>query len=321
MTKFKKYKSIENHYREKYINDTLKYHPEYTICKYAVSAKIDGANFQIKFSTTLDGVIVEYGKRGSMLGNESFYGMNLALEDPVLVDFIGHMKEFVAVNGISDIIMYGELFGPGVQNRIDYGVGKKILFYDACQDGEYWTQHELLNFMSIHNFASLLVPQIGVFDTLEEALAVDVETLSCSLNPVDGNIEEGVVIKPYDVIARNKDDEQVLFYIKKKSEVFAEKMSCKRVKVVKETTPEFQEALATFELYLSPNRMMSVFSKEGEIESPKDMGRYIKLFGADARSDYIKDNNEQFMALDDKERGSLFKIAGKAGAKILKEYL
>lgn len=323
MSDFRKYKEIENHYRNKYINDTYERHPEYLTCKYHVQEKLDGANVQIKLTVTGNGVKVQYGKRSSFLGTPvGFHGFGGVVDSEEFTDFLGIAKDDIVNEVVGHTVTYfGELFGEGIQNRINYGKGKRILFYDMIVNGEYLTQEELYKKSIKLSIYNLLVPSFGVYDSFDEAMAVKIESVCTSLNPVEGNFMEGVVIKPWNVIAKRSDGQQVLFYVKHKSEAFNEKMKCKRVKAAKVIRPEYQEALDTFSSYVSDNRLKSVFSKEGEIETPKDMGKYIKLLMTDAKADYMKDNNEQFMALQDDERKILFKIAGKLGAKLLQEYL
>jgi len=77
MSEFKKYKSIENSYREKHIRDMMKLNPVYAACKYVVTEKLDGGNFQFRFTiddTAPSGVRLEYGKRSSILAPDAkFY--------------------------------------------------------------------------------------------------------------------------------------------------------------------------------------------------------------------------------------------------------
>ena len=41
----------------------------------------------------------------------------------------------------------------------------------------------------------------------------------------------------------------------------------------------------------------------------------------DAKDDYLKDNKEQFLELQDKERNKLFRITGKIVVPMLQKYL
>lgn len=325
MSEFIKYKSIENDYRQKHINDMFMFHPQYRTCQYILTEKLDGANFQIKFTNNgFEAPTVELGKRTGMIKDgESLHSHHVAMERPEMVTFVANIS-YLVQSGMNDgdtITFYGELFGEGIQGRINYGEGKRILFFDCMHNDQYLTQMDFFHFMDDLESTHLQVPIIGMFDSFDEAMAYDVENKPTLLNPVEGNNSEGAVIKPYDIICKNKDDEQVLFYIKHKTVEFAEKMNTKRPKPRKEIEPELQEAMHTFAEHLTDSRLLSVFSKEGTIEEPSEMGKYIKLLMADAREDYLKDYKEQFLALEDKQRAQVFKCAGKVGAELLKKYL
>ena len=250
--------------------------------------------------------------------------MTEVVERDKFQEFNDHVFEFIRMNKhINNIIFYGELFGKGIQNRINYNLpdGKDIRFYDATINGEYCTQKDFFKLMNFIYAKNLTVPVVakGSFD---EMMDIDVENLISVYNP-DGenNFDEGVVIKPWNTIVTHK-DEQVLFHIKKKSDRFADKMKCKKVKVVKDVDPKLQNMINIFTMYLTENRLLDVFGKEGEIETPSDMGKYIKLMSTDARDDFLKDHKTQFTTeLDDKQKKQVFGVAGKVVAKMLQKYL
>lgn len=323
MTDYKKYKSIVNHYQTKAINDVFQYIPEYMTCQYVAEEKIDGANIRLSFEYK-GGTDVEFkfGKRTAWLEpSEKFYDYQSVLNDPRMKEFIGginHLMQFVENVG-DTFVFHGELAGQGVQNRIKYFDNKQIRFFGCEFNGEVFTQRDFYEFMDDVKFDDLYVPIVGLYNSFDEAMAIDVESLPSFYN--NDETVEGVVIKPFSKLAINTQGEQQLFYIKKKSIKFQEKMKCKRIRREKVADPMLDEAIDTFSEYLNENRMLSVFSKEGEIDKPEQMGKYIKLFMEDAKIDYLSENTDKFMALDDKQRSKVFKIAGKMGSKILQKYL
>jgi Rnl2 family RNA ligase len=325
---FTKFKSIENHYRGKFINDTFEYYPEYMTCSYINTEKADGANFQFKFTTLDDGSItLSYGKRTSLLDmSDKFFGYQEVVTGDRYTEFTEMIFEFMRDFEHREVIVYGELIGSKINNRIDYGDGKKVLFFDISIDGFYVTQRQFFEFMNSKEFDDITIPITGIYDTFDEAMEADVENVHTLINPDadpenDNSYIEGVVIKPYDVIVTNKDDQQVLFYVKHKSDRFAEKMKVRKHKTPAVINPEVQNAQDVFASYLTKNRLIGIFSKMGEIETPKDMGQYIKAMSADAQEDFLKDNMELFMELTDKQRKLIFKVAGKVVSKMLQEYL
>ena len=81
-----------------------------------------------------------------------------------------------------------------------------------------------------------------------------------------------------------------IYFIKKKNEAFTEVEN--RKKKHKEVDLTLLQKKETFLNYININRIKSVFSKEGEIESIKEIGKYIKLVLEDARNDFMLDYPE-----------------------------
>jgi len=331
---FKEYTSIENSYREKYINDFFTRHPEMRHKRYAVTEKIDGSNISFIFSRAEDGEIVfSYGKRSGLIAeNENFFGIQAYIKS--IEPFIEKVKSSLKGNTLFDyastFTMFGEYFGPGIQKRIDYGQTKSIVFFDIMIDGVYVSQsfffmvmHELLD-----PYGEFTIPFIKMAESFDEALRVNTHFNSL-LGPDHDTLEnecEGIVIKPW-----NERGAELLdafghpenFFVKVKNEKFAEMMKTKF-----KAPPEPQSAALTsaqelFASYLNENRIQSVFSKEGVISDTKDIGKYIKLIMEDAKKDFLKDEAEVFNSheLSDKERGKIFSIAGKIISKELMKYV
>ena len=328
MTDFKKYKSIENHYREKNIRDMLRYNPIYNNCKYIATEKIDGANFQFRFRKISDDIVIEFGNRNSILKqSDSFYDYQSVVKKQKYQDFIYCIKSYMKNNSfneneITDVIVYGELFGPKIQRRINYGVdSNEILFYDMCINEEYLTQEQFLSFMENNCFTELIVPIFGYYNTIDDALSVDVEGSKTALNPGgDKNLLEGIVIKPYDTIARNKNDEQVLFYIKKKTDAFKDQMRVN--KKHKQNLPvEVTDAMAIYESYLSENRLMDLFGKQGKINDISQIKDYVILMMNDAKEDFLKDNMDIIEKVPKKYKKMVFSRTGKIVSKMCFKYI
>jgi len=225
---------------------------------------------------------------------------------------------------LESVVVYGEIFGRGVQNRINYGDIKKILFYDIMFNGEFMVPYAFYRFMEYMDALDLTVPVVGMFDSFEDAFNINVEGVRTLVNPdqtLDDNFFEGVVIKPYDTIAVNKDGEQVLFYVKKKSEKFKDQMKVKSKNTSRDVPFEALEAMNAFASYLTENRLMDVFGKHGTIQDKGQFGEYIKYMMEDAKEDFFKDCMDMFMSVPDKFKSTVFSVTGKIVSKMLFKYV
>jgi hypothetical protein len=71
--------------------------------------------------------------------------------------------------------------------------------------------------------------------------------------------------------------------------------------------------------YINENRVLSVFSKEGEIQRPEQIGQYIKLVMEDAKEDFELEND--LSNTDIGKMNDVFKTANREVVKILQQYL
>ena len=108
---FKKYTSIENSYRQKYILKAVGEYPELQKQKYIIQEKIDGSNLQLFFEPCRK---MRVGKRSAFLKeDENFYDYQQTLNN---YDF-SEIQKFVELTGHT-VRLFGELFGPGIQKRV-----------------------------------------------------------------------------------------------------------------------------------------------------------------------------------------------------------
>ena len=302
---FKKYSSIENHYQNKYIQRFLEWHPEIADAKFTVEHKIDGANVSILIDEN-DNVF--WAKRsGIMPDDENFKGINdIKHEYDELIKFLIEWKHKEEVDTIQ---LYGELHGPGIQNRANYGDKKKIEFFDAKLDGEYMAPVYFYELMADVGWTKQ-IRVIEIVEGLDNALNVKTRYRTDA-----GTLIEGVVIKPlfhnyYSPVGER-------FVLKKKNEEFAEKSKTKK-KSPKKHSPEVEETRQEFESFINENRALSVFSKEGEIGDGREIGKYIKLVLEDAKEDFFKENSIDGFTKD--EEKYIFNVSGQI-VPILRKYL
>ncbi len=284
---FIKYASLENTYRDKHIAKWVRMFPELAAEQYVITEKIHGTNAQI-----ISGETLTLASRNQVA--EDHMGMRAVVEA-----LPGAFLDRLRRNGIN---LYGELFGPGVGKGVDYGPEKRLLFFDMRIAGRMQPWHTFLGFME--GFRDLVVPVLGYASSLADALEFR-ETFQSKLSP---DLAEGLVLKPSFKVYSN---EGSLFYLKKKAPHFKEHAS--KPKVQDEEVAQWN---ALYKGYLTPARLENLFSREGPIESPRQIGEYLRLMQADAQEDFLKDYPE----CPKDKRKQIFNV-GSLIANMLKESL
>lgn len=302
---FKKYPSIENSYRQKFIDRFLNVNPQLRDERFIITEKRDGSNIQLIFEPGKD---LQIGSRNRLLSSdENFMGLQDVLPKyDEMISFFWKLADDLGV----PISVYCELFGQGIQKRINYGEDKYIEVFDIFIHKEdfphFMPQVSMYEDNDIHDY---MVPVVDFVTGLQNALDHE---------PENFDKMEGVVIKPYSNVYYNNNGQ--IFYLKKKSPNFKEDGG--KQKKPKEK-PQFREevelAKSEFQKYINENRLMSVFSKEGEIDDEKQIGKYIKLVLEDAKEDFYKDGNTTD-GFDKKEVKYVFNV-GSDIANMLKTYL
>jgi Rnl2 family RNA ligase len=276
---FRKYPSLTNHYMEK---DLARFRRIYAKeiesgCRWQVTEKLHGANTSI-FWDRLEPV--KYFSRNQEITDSGFYGADELYHDTIQrMEAIHHFS----IAEACDVRLFGELFGASVQKGVDYGNKKRLKFYDLVINNKQMPPKNLDILMKNLGLMHYLPYCYGVFDTLDEALAVNIErnTPECPDKHEPGeNPIEGVVIKPYDIVLEDMNGS--LFYIKKKGDKFKEKQSVKKAKKAAVQSAEVEKWKETFLAYIHEERLESVFSKEGRIEDIRDIGKFIGKIHADA---------------------------------------
>jgi len=301
---FKKYMDIENSYRQKHINRFLNDFPELRDCLYIIEEKRDGANISLVFNP--DGNYIICTRNRVLKEDEDFYEIKKVL--PYYQEIIDFSKKSAYIQG-KNFHIYGELLGQNIQKRINYGNDKFFEIFDVGISDEegnfelmpqkYLYENKILN--------KYMVPVIGFVKGIDNAI-----------NYVPNNFDEieGIVIKPYEKVYTNVVGKT--FYLKHKNPKFEEKQKNKSKKP--KFSSEAEKMKSEFDSYVTKNRLFSVFSKEGEIQDQKEIGKYIKLVLEDAKEDFFKDGLIDPWEFDKSELKFIFN----SGAKIvewLKEYL
>lgn len=308
---FKKYSSIENTYRQKHILKYIKIFPELQNDEYISTEKIDGANIQFLFKPDEK---YKVGKRTSYIDEgDSFFDIWNTIDR--YKKEIQTIQDLVNETG-DEIRMFGELFGPGINGRVDYGKEKQILFFDA-QFNDFWLcPKQFIDLMDYIDLSHMTVPVVGKYKNLSEALSAS-ENFNTKIISKENNPAEGIVIQPLNNVYINQESR---FVLKKKSDLFAEKENKKKKARPKNVyPPEVLSAMGEFRTYLNKNRLIGIFSKHGEIQGPEQIGKYIKLLLNDAKEDFIKENGNIKITKDMEK--IIFSNSGGVIAGMLQEFL
>lgn len=277
---FKKYSSLDNAYRQKFIDHCH----ELGINQWVALEKVHGSNF----SFITDGYDVTPAKRTSTIGinpengRYEFYGCH-----DVVTKYMNSVRQIAdIVQG--PVVVYGELYGQGIQKEIDYGSKDFIAFDIMLEDGTFIPHDAVVDLCS--RVGIPVVPELGR-GSLEEMLSISPE-INSIVAPGE-QTAEGLVIKPLDVDARLGNGSRAI--IKNKSKAFSEKKDRtpkKPFKLPDSVKPLFDD----FCQYLNENRLNNVLSKIGKV-TQKDFGMVTGSLIQDAKDEFERDEYE--IAKDD----------------------
>jgi len=326
--KYKKYSDVENSNRIKFMDKI--YEQGKAGGQWLVMEKIHGANFSIRY----DGKNYYCGKRSGWVegSDKSFFNYSKVLEDHKerIENLYNYLKNILNIE-FDYMTLYGELFGGSyphpevkkvanairVQAGIHYSPKNELYVFDIALDDE------IINYdvatEALDEFGFLYAEPLFT-GTLEECLEYrnEFQTLipeKLGLPSIKNNNCEGVVIKPVD--ARFMGHSRVI--LKNKNDKWKETKNKKRkVRVEFKFSDIGQELLDTIMMYITENRLRNVLSKEGQI-SQKQFGYVMKLFTSDILKDFLKDHEQVFNLLDEKEIKVIQKCMSTEASNVLRE--
>lgn len=273
---FKKFSSLENTYNGKIIDKVV--HEGHASSQWVVTEKIDGANF----SFWCDGSEVKVASRNQFVDG-TFFNCQKVIN--------AHSEKFL--NYVKDnfpgevVVVYGELFGANIQNRVNYGTEVKFVAFDMRVNGEPINKTDVALNAPAAGFECNKILFIG---TYEEAMAYPHEFRSHytpdSCDADDLNEAEGIVIEPV-IPAKFNNGSRI--YFKKKTARFSEKKN-RTHKTPSVLPDDVSEILESVLEYCTESRVHSVISKIGEVTN-KDFGRVGGLLVQDMIEDYEKDTD------------------------------
>jgi len=297
---FKKYSSIENSYRLKFVNQIRE---KYSQEKYIVQEKIHGANFS--FCITHTGI--KCAKRSTFLAEkENFYNSK-----KVLNKYKNQLEQLYVenFNENDEVVIYGEIYGGSYPHKDVLSTrDKKVqsgVFY--APDGDFIAFDMLVNgtFLSILEMNRLLdsvqIPRSEILfeGTFEECLEFPNKFLTTlpskkGLPLIENNFCEGVVIKPNQPLFLENGYRVI---VKNKHEAFREDNGSK-VKPPTNISPISSELIEKAVPYINENRLRAVISKIGTL-TKKDFGKLVGLLVKDVMEDLGKDF--EIEEIEDKE--------------------
>lgn len=331
----KKYSSIENTYRDKFI-DIIR-EQGHDGGDWVVMEKVHGGQFSIYY----DGQTLKASSRTTFLDeNTDFFNWQKVLEDnkEKVIDMYRILKE--DQDEISVLVAYGEIFGgsyphPDVarvktakrlQKGVFYHPDNLFYAFDIRVDGQYL---DVDRCEDLFQRSGLFYAKTLFRGSLEECINHPDDFPSkvsqwLGLPPIEDNIAEGIVIKPVEPRFVKTGDRVIL---KSKNEKFKERKAKKKRPPKPQDAPLSENAVQLqqeLESLVTENRLQNVLSKQGEIPYPlpKDyFGRIMKNFSADIWEEFNKDFEDNFDQLDKKEQKRVSKAVNQVAAKLVQKKL
>ena len=331
--KFKSYSEIENSYNGKFIRQIRELGFDDPSLKYFCFNKIDGSNFQCSIDENEKFIV---GSRSNYLERDTnFQGWQRAMRNEDVENKLRKMKELIAAECFEDpepfaLTVYGELCGgfyrhPDVekvkgaikiQGRVDYNPDNMWVPFDILlrwEDGNKRYLFSQTEVMEYCDKVELPHEQLLFSGTLDECLNFPIDFTDTTGNflwnlpIIEGNVSEGVVIKP-DKAAWMPNGQRVI--LKNKGTKFKERIM-RTPKEKKENVPLTDLELNIFEYareYITESRMMSIVSKIGHLDE-KMFGVFLGAFLKDMWSDFDKDHADEIQELEAKTEVDQFSMA------------
>jgi Rnl2 family RNA ligase len=327
------FESIENHYRQGVLKriTTAGYHLK-SKTEWDRFEKLDGANF----SFICDGLDVTCGKRNFPLVKENFYEwekVKKRYEHNVLSMFKDLKKIY---KNLVQFNLFGELHGgmyPGfpaktkpLNRNTYYSPSIQFMAFDL-QVTLYGEEHS--KYMIYDDYKDILdkhqIPYVKLKSrtTLEEALKFSPTFITeipriYGLEDIEGNIAEGVVLKPSkEVYIYRKDENGKMIprrpIIKHKHTGTMEK---KKSTYKKSLHDLYSEDIIALKDYLNEARLINVVTKMGGDVGLKDMTKVMRKFREDAFEEYYRSFPE-----DPKTTKPLNKVFGSIAASLVRDFL
>lgn len=283
--KFVKYSKIENAYQEKYLEIIRNTVPAQE--QWCVQEKIHGSNFSFWIDSDLN---IRCAKRSGFINDgENFFGYQEVLEkykDALTEHADRVFSRGSNITNITDIVIYGELYGNGVQSGVFYSNKKNFIAFDI---GYKLAGIDRMVFVTL---ADVGIPSIETLfiGSLDECLAFS-PSFNSRISEKEfandnENLCEGVVIRPYYLDYYDSAGNRMI--LKHKNASFSEKRKNTNPKKKVEFTDEQQRVYERISEYITDARVNNVVSKMSYHEM--SFGKILKDTIEDAFEDYEGDH-------------------------------
>ena len=206
---------------------TLAKRPEILSVKQVVATeKLHGTNFRVFFPAGMTGIDdVRFGGRNEVFepGNDGFYGGRPVRWFKDRPELLERIVAFTRERGWSDVIVYGEACGSGIQKGVRYVDGDEVVFraFDVMVGDNFVTYELFVEFCDAVGLPRVCEvwrgePSLAAFDALLEKPSHEAQRNG--VQEIRG-VSEGVVIRSTPLL-RNVFGEWLI--IKHKSQNFAE---------------------------------------------------------------------------------------------------
>lgn len=342
MSTFRKYNSIENSYRTKFL-ESIAAHPCYNE-EWCVTEKIHGANFSFTLIQNGYEVEIKPARRNGFMTLEET--KNFYKSTRVVSETMNEMKRlFEALKkenkNVTETIVYGELFGGGdygnlkgqetcIQKGVYYGPNHNFCVFDIYVNEEFLPYDkvcELCQQLNILYAKILFQGELKACLEWSSTHNADVTTIPeiLGLGNLSNNIREGHVIKPIKSAFMPAGDRIILKDKNSKfSEVAAASSDTRRKETkVAEESPLLNKYIERSLLYVTKQRYDNLVSKHGPITEKKQIHKYSGLLVQDALEDFEKDLSEEekneYLSLAKLQKKKLFLKLQQACVRIIEE--
>jgi len=323
---FKKYSSIENSYRTKFINKIKE--SGYDSQTYIVQEKVHGANL----SFWIDENSIKVAKRSGFIEEEEkFFNYKKVLSkyEKGLRDLHSNICG-IFHRPIEDttVVVYGELYGghyphkdveasgdSSVQKGVFYNPEQDFIGFDIVVDGRLLSVQDVNGFLYNNGIPFCETLYSGTLDEcLEHSNTFNTMIpVRLGLPELEDNTCEGTIIKPITPLFVY-DGTRVI--IKNKNEKFTEKEH--KPKAPKPELPDnIKSLIDEGASYIIENRLRNVLSKIGVV-TDKDFGKLMGLMNKDVIEDFRKDKSEELDALDKKDSKLIYKQLNSKVASLIR---
>lgn len=284
--------------------------------QWVVTEKIDGANCSIIVDREGN---VNFAGRNHVIDDtyDVYHFSNMIKHDKKFAELVAYITKLVKDHQFETINVFGEYFGRGIQDRIDYGNQKYVRIYSCLINGKHWCGFDEFNTLFNNLDRQFFIPVLGRFETFEQAVefANAYGVTNNKISELAPQCGEGVVI--YSATSH----EDILVAYKHKCDQFKELKKLPIVKQMKAAKYSSINALhEEFMQYATENRMYNVISKLGVPSDKSQYGAYARAFVEDAIEDFKLDHPNVLEDLDKNEIKQVFNL-GSSGFLFLKEIL